>query len=123
MKAELYLEKKIVFKVLASVFLLFSFTSVNASTPTCYSTGCSNVKVEMLYVEADRNILVGTDGDESVMNCDSASNGYATLLSTDSNFEIMYSTLLAARMSGQSVRIRIDENSAQCSVAYLVLED
>lgn len=88
----------------------------------CSTKACSPVTVDMLYVTANSNILVGTSGDESKLTCGTASEGYVTLLKSSSNFEIMYSTLLASRMASQTVRIRISENTPECSISYLVSE-
>ena len=93
-----------------------------ATYADCSTKSCSKVTVDMLYVQANGNILVGTSGAESNLNCGTASEGYVTLLQSSSNFEIMYSTLLASRMADRTVRIRIAENTPGCSISYLVSE-
>ena len=98
--------------------ICFSITA-NAE---CSSKSCSAVNVEMLYVQKDADVLVGTSGTEANLNCGTASNGYVTLLSSSDNFNVMYSTLLASRMANKSVRIRISESSEKCTILYLVSE-
>jgi len=56
-------------------------------------------------------------GNPKVINCDLYEGHYVLLHKDHPTFSAIYSTLLAAMMSGKSVTYRVNENGA-CTVAY-----
>ena len=76
-------------------------------------------KVDRLYMTANGTLYIGTDGDESALNCTSPSNSYMSLAEGDVGKNAMYSLLLTAQTTGKPVSIRIQEGSPDCRVLYV----
>lgn len=101
--------------LLAAAVLSLGF-SVNASA-ACGTKSCSG-KIQTLYVRDSGDTLIMTDGDETLLNCTTAGN-YVVLRRDSANHDMIYSLLLAARTSGQSVNIRISEGTHDCKISYV----
>jgi hypothetical protein len=85
----------------------------------CSANACDNVKILRLYVSTQSAYIL-IDGDTAGLNCTYESSGLK-LLTTHSNYESVYSLLLAHFYSGQNLgrlRIRINEGSSPCTVLY-----
>ena len=109
-------------KVLLSALALgFMGSSAYAG---CNATECVG-KINKLYMTAGGTLYVGTDGDEKSLNCAAgAGNGgvsgvYMSLKEGDVGKNAMYSLLLTAKTTGKSVKIRVQEGSADCRVLYV----
>ena len=76
-------------------------------------------KVDRLYMTANGTLYIGTDGDESALNCTSPGNSYMSLAEGDVGKNAMYSLLLTAQTTGKTVSIRIQEDSSDCRVLYV----
>ncbi|EGU57979.1 hypothetical protein VINI7043_12466 [Vibrio nigripulchritudo ATCC 27043] len=103
-------------------FLLASLCLFSVSTfgQECTTWGCTSV-ISDLYTNADGAIYVGTYGDEKKANCTAVSGVYFTLDSSSSNAKEVYSSMLAAFMSGKKIQLRIKEGHAKCELAYVRL--
>ncbi|NRD72032.1 hypothetical protein HQQ94_01990 [Shewanella sp. VB17] len=100
--------------------LALSLTS--SAYAACRSTGCEDVYVDILYVNASGIIHIGTSGDETLMSCTATSGVYATLKRSEPAADMIFSTLLAAQTANKKVHIRTEAKSADCKVLYVTLQ-
>ncbi|WP_444922677.1 hypothetical protein ACJJH9_00200 (plasmid) [Microbulbifer sp. DLAB2-AF] len=84
----------------------------------CTSTHCAGY-VEKLYVQTSGTVYVGTDGNESLLNCAPHAGVYSTLDMSQPGADAIYSTLLAAQMANKIVTVRINEGSTGCLIQYI----
>lgn len=99
--------------------LLFVFaTPLFADCSTKY---CSGVYVDLLYVKASGEHVLGTSGDERLLNCNAVSDVYVTIPKSE-NEDVLISTLMTAQATGRKVLVRIRENTSNCEVIYIKLE-
>lgn len=105
------------------VALLVSFTFVfnSIAFADCSATACVG-KIMRLYSDNAGNVLIGTDGDERVLDCTSPADVYITLPNTDPNFDRKYAMLLTAMTLDQAVTIRAITGSTNCSVGYIAID-
>jgi|GEM_PF-5561622 len=87
----------------------------------CSKTGCNNVYIDTLYINASGVIYIGTSGDENALSCSAVSNVYATLDINEPGASAIYSALLTAQTSDKLVQVRTVDNSPNCKVLYVVL--
>jgi hypothetical protein len=97
--------------------LLFSLSAFGQE---CTTWGCTSV-ISDLYTNADGIIYVGTNGDEKKANCTAVSDVYFTLNPSSGNAKEVYSSMLAAFMSGKKIQLRIKEGHAKCELSYVRL--
>ena len=100
------------------LFILLTLSSTAYAANYCASSGCDST-ISSLYVQADGNIFVGTDADETLANCTTVSSVYLTLTPSSTNNKELYSTLLAAFMADRAIYIRIVEGSTNCAIQYI----
>ena len=93
---------------------------VVSAQATCASYGC-NGKITTLRALTDGSILIGTDGDESNMNCTAVSGQFALLRLSDAGGNAAYSALLTAKTTNTPILVRIVEGTANCQVGYIGL--
>ena len=93
------------------------------SSAVCINAVCEDVLVDRLYVTNNSVVYVGTDSTESALNCAAVSSKYLTLDTNDTNFETLYATLLSAQLADKRVLIRIAENSTNCKIVYITLDN
>jgi len=103
-------------KILLSAFALGTLST--AVYADCGSTGCYNVNVEKLYVAGNGNIYIGTDGDESLLDCTSPGNTLVTIINSHPGKNAIYSLLLTAKTTNKKVAIRTQNGSGNCQVEY-----
>ena len=103
----------------AFVLLLLSNAPAFAD---CSANACGTVHVERLYVNAEGLIYVATSGTETSLSCTPVSGKYLTLVTTATNADEVFSTLLAAQLADKQVTIRIVTSSSNCSIAYITLD-
>jgi len=112
--------KRLMLVSVIAVGLLLSFSA--ASMAACSSLICIG-KVSRLYFSGDY-LYIGTDGDEKALNCTSPAGG--TLVSipvTDQFLDQKYALLLTAVSLDKTVGIRINENTATCTVNYVYMNN
>jgi len=104
-------------KILVALTITF-FSSLTYAD--CSAGYCSDVKIVELYINANGNIYVATDGDESKLTCATVSNGgtHVTLKTSDANSKEIYSALLASQRAGKKVGIRTDDQNG-CNILYV----
>lgn len=105
-------------KILMSVLTFGTLTT--GIYAECWSQACSNVNITKLLLTASGTLYVGTNGDEGLLNCQSPGNSYTSLTNSDVGKNAMYAALLAAKASGEKVTIRIQEDSSDCRVLYVI---
>jgi len=110
----------------AYTFLVALITFGVFSIPTqaraeCFSEGCRGQQIVQLYPGSGGNTLVYLDGPTHLANCGRVSGLYFTLTAGTKNYNAMFSTLLAARITNQPVAVFILENSAGCTINAVIL--
>lgn len=108
-------------KYLIVAILSFTF-SVN-SFAACSGVGCSDVKIDTLYVSENSYMYIATNGVETnLTNCVPSDPIYIRLLTSHPNFDRIYSILLTAVTADKEVTLRMKDttgNSGECEVAYV----
>jgi hypothetical protein len=106
-------------RLTAAVIGAASLAAAPASAaPTCGPNYCDAVLVKQLYVEASGNVYLKTDGPQGSLTCTQVGGVYMTLVSSATNQPI-YSLLLTAHIQQMPVLIRLVDNSAGCTIAYV----
>jgi len=84
----------------------------------CFGYYCSAVIQSMTV--ADNAVYIQLVGGVSGLNnCTPYSQSYFTLQKDNPNFKDYYAALLGAYLSKQSVTLRPQDSSANCSIAYI----
>ena len=104
-------------KYLLVAVLMFS---IPAFAQECTTWGCTST-ISDLYTNADGLIYVGTNGDETKANCTAISDVYFTLSPSSGNAKEVYSSMLAAFVSGNKIQLRIKEGHDKCELSYVRL--
>lgn len=111
--------------IILTTFITLFYIGTPEARADCDSIRCVG-KIERIYL--DRTwVNISTDGQEANLNCtlaiaQSGGQGYVRLHKTHENYQAIYSTLLSAKIANMPVNIRISTGSADCAVAYVVLE-
>lgn len=111
--------KRIMFVTVIAVGLLLSFSA--ASMAACSTIACSG-QVQRLYFSGNY-LYIGTDGDESSLNCTAAAGAYVAIPVSDQFIDEKYALLLTAVSLGKNATIRINENSNPCTVNYVYMDN
>ena len=106
-------------KILSTLTVLISALS-SLSANACTASGCI-ATISELYTTADGVIYVSTPLDEKLANCTAVSDKYFTINPSSKNAKEMYSSVLAAYMSGKKIQLRVIEGHSQCQLAYVRL--
>jgi hypothetical protein len=86
----------------------------------CTTSGCNDVYVKQLYADAvDTHFWVETTGTETSLNCTPASG---VLLKVAADSKQVFALLLSAQLADKVVRIRVNEGTNPCTVAYVTLD-
>ena len=102
----------------AALFFLVSIYS-SLIYAECSGTNCSDVIVDRLVVRANGNVSIRTSGDETLLSCDSGAKGYLELDRNATNYDAMYSLLLAVHTTKKPIWVRTTD-SGICEVVYVV---
>lgn len=92
-------------------------TSASMAWAACGTKGCAGM-IERIYMPNTDYIYIGTDEDETILNCVAVSGVYMTLNRSHRNFSEIYSAMLAAQHAGKEMYFRISEGSSNCSISY-----
>lgn len=105
-------------------FLSFCFLFSGNSYGSCNGNACRNVYVDRIYVKTIApEILIGTTGDETGLNCNARAGVYVTLNGEGFyNHSQVLSVLLAAQAANKRVLVRIAEGSENCDILYVTLD-
>lgn len=102
--------------------MLTFLAGASLANADCNPDFCHDVYIDTLYPVYEGTVYVATSGDESVLNCNAASGQYVTLKADHKGADRIYSTLLAAQISGKKINsIQVDDNSTGCVIQYVTL--
>lgn len=111
--------KKRMLVILISLGFVFSFSK--SSMAVCNDKICKG-KVVRLFL-SDSKLYIGTDGDESSLNCVVPAGTYVSIPTNDPLFDQKYALLLTAVSLNKDVTIRIKDFSTGCIVNYIYMDN
>lgn len=97
-----------------------------AAADPCSGLFCNYTEIGRLYTNGTpANVYVRPkDGGQQNLSCGPvASNGYLTLKTTNPMFNEIYQLLVAATTHDKLVSIRIFQNTPDCEIGYVTLEN
>ena len=86
----------------------------------CSSNFCYG-QIERLYISGG-TLYLSTDGDESLLDCDSPASVYVTMTTDNPNFKNYYAMMLTSMSLRSKVGLRIENGSSRCSVVYTYMD-
>lgn len=86
----------------------------------CNTIICVGVRVTKMVVPIAGKVYIATSGDQSALACNQAGGVFLTLEMDKERSSELYSAILASRLQGEPIEVRIDENSDDCTIAYIV---
>ncbi len=87
----------------------------------CSGVSCTDVLITRMFITASGNSVISTSGDESQLSCNAGPSGYITLRTGQSNYNAVYSLILAAHTTGSPLWVRTTTHSSgSCDVFYVV---
>lgn len=106
--------------------ILFSLILGIATAPS-WAGGCGGLlctsRITRLYINNTGDALyMLADGLSGVSGCTPNSGVYLTLKAADSNFKMIYATLLAAQTQGQPVGMRLFSDPVGCMIGYVLYD-
>ncbi|MFT6045955.1 MAG: hypothetical protein ACI9WC_001658 [Arenicella sp.] len=116
--SEHFVKKNLFLSLLVSAAALVSPLTASAA---CGATACEGV-IETIYYTQNGTIYLGTDGDETSLNCTSVANVYVTVPASNPNQNAIYATALSAKIAGEKTVIRIVEGSSNCELQWIRLD-
>ncbi|MCP4486429.1 MAG: hypothetical protein GY820_03785 [Gammaproteobacteria bacterium] len=84
---------------------------------TCSGTGCIST-ISEINTKINGDILIGTPFNEKLANCTPVADIYF-VLSSGTNSDKAYSSILSAYISGKKIQLRIVEGSTNCEIDYV----
>ena len=105
------------------VLIFFAVIFAFKADAKCSQNSC-DTNISRLYLTslADGRVFVEpSDVASEIINCEMAEGKFFTLYKSHPLFREVYSTLLTAKISNRSVRLRIVENTSGCKLAYIWL--
>jgi len=111
--------KRLFIVTVLGIGLLLTFSA--SSMAACSTVLCEG-KVSRLYFSGDF-LYIGTDGDEKALNCTSPGGTLVSIPASDQFIDEKYALLLTAVSLDKKVGIRINENSATCTVNYVYMNN
>ena len=107
-------------KILVGLSIIAGLTV--SSQAFCDQYGCRQAKITKVYITSDKNVYIGTDGDETQANCSSVSNIYFTIPDvTSEKGKVMFSAILTAQTTNKKIELRTVDGSDGCQIGYIVL--
>jgi hypothetical protein len=103
------------------LFIICAALAPSLANAACGATGCALVRVVQVYVEANGNLYVQTDGEEILANCVPDSGTYFFLSGNATKFSEIYELMLLSFNEGRTLNIRIVEGSNPCEIAWVAL--
>lgn len=101
-------------------------TGVAEANP-CSGLFCNSTTIAKLYPASDtatpKVFVKVTDGGEASLTCGPVANSYLTLKTSHPLFNEIFATLLNATVANKKVTFRIVSGSADCDIAYVLLEN
>ena len=87
----------------------------------CTSDRCYG-KIERLYANGN-NLYIGTDGDESFLNCTAPGGVYITIYTDNPNFKNLYAMMLTSMSLNNTIGLRIENGSSNCNLIYTYMDN
>ena len=112
MKKQLF----ILLSLLACLIVLSSHVYAACSTTKCEG------KIERLYI-TDGLLYIGTDGDETNLNCSAVAGVYITLPVSNPDFKNYYAMMLTSMSLGNQIGLRIVDLSGGCKLSYAYIDN
>ncbi len=106
-------KQKITLIITLAAFLLMIGANVYAG---CTADRCYG-QIERLVMSGSA-LYIGTDGDETNLDCTPLSGVYLTLSTTEESFNKQYAMMLTAMSTDKAVGFRIINGSQGCRVSY-----
>jgi hypothetical protein len=110
-------------KALGFVFtcLLFFTSPAKADCGgSLQSAYCSDVRITLLYVDANYHAYITINGNISALPC-TAGGGLLKLPNDSANFKALYATLLAAHLTTRALNVRLAPIASECTITYVSL--
>ena len=104
-------------KMIISVIAMGTLVATSAQA-TCEAYGCTG-KVTRLQVTSTGNVQVGIEGVATSMNCTAVANAYSEIDLSSAGGNAIYSALLTAQTTQNSILVRIVEGSSNCAIGYV----
>jgi hypothetical protein len=101
------------------LFMICAALAPSLANAECGVTGCALVRVVQVYIEANGNLYVQTNGDETRANCVPDSGTYLFLSGNATKFSEVYELLLFSFREGRTMNIRIVEGSNPCEISWV----
>ncbi|MEM6649443.1 MAG: hypothetical protein AAF603_04255 [Pseudomonadota bacterium] len=109
-------------RVIGMVFGTFlSLLGPSSANASCGAWGCKG-QITRIYAQGNGAILIGTDQDKSQANCTSPNNVYFTVKSNQPARDTFLAMLISAQSQNRELHIRIVENTSDCEVMYIVMD-
>ena len=87
----------------------------------CTSDRCYG-KIERLYVNGS-TFFIGTDGDESFLDCTAPGGVYITVSTDNPNFKNLYAMMLTSMSLNNTIGLRIENGSSNCNLIYTYMDN
>ena len=104
-----------------------------ASLFVCLMLFCSNVyadcnsdrctgKIDRLYMNGE-TLYISTDGDETNLDCTAPGGVYLTISTTNPSFKNLYAMMLTSMSLNNTLGLRIENGSSNCSLVYTYMDN
>ena len=110
--------QKAIYVVCMVVFLVLLSSSVYAA---CTADRCVG-KIDRLYMSGG-TLFISTDGDETLLDCTAPAGVYITISSSNPEFKNLYAMMLTAMSLDNTVGLRINNGSDNCSLMYTYMDN
>lgn len=112
--------------MISACLLALQFSRPAEANP-CSGVACSQTTIQRLYPASNANdprvYVRPADGGQASLNCTAVSGVYLTLKAAHPLFPEIFDSLLEATIHDKKVTLRIKENSADCEILYIVVEN
>lgn len=111
---------------ISACLLALSFARPAAANP-CAGVTCARTTIQRLYpasnVSDPRVYVRPTDGGQAALDCTAVSGVYLTLKTSHPLFGEIFASLLEATIHDKEVSLRMKEDSPDCEILYIVVEN
>ena len=102
--------------LLACLVLFSANVYAECTSDRCYG------KIERLYVNGS-TFFIGTDGDESFLDCTAPGGVYITVSTDNPNFKNLYAMMLTSMSLNNTIGLRIENGSSSCNLIYTYMDN
>jgi hypothetical protein len=103
------------------LFMICAALAPSLANAECSASGCALVRVVQVYIEANGNLYIQTNGDETRTNCVPDSGVNLFLSGNATKFREVYELMLLSFREGKTLNIRIVEGSNPCEIAWVAM--